>query len=222
MQDLKLWEKLEKALLSLESEKRAEGNEYYNEIKSFLKSLLEKDLKIEIEIKPTEPSCDLLIKKGKDILCLIEFKKLCSVEFNANVINKGSKKCLILCSNGKLPNWGKNTYPNESQDGIGQIRGYFYRFLLYKNISTNAQKPFAILTNGFTWIIFDYRFLSTCPEEITGIVSNSLSEEEVIYFLLPEELANFKDFLNKKLSGLLDKEKDKYMTNKTVKILGNP
>jgi hypothetical protein len=143
---------------------------------------------------------DLIVKYGSKILSLIEIKvkketsqrtpagNLRKIDENNefNIYKDTQSNSIILGSLGKLCYFkefvrDKINNPiqykwlqqaNHGNDGIGQIRGYFYT-VLYLNSEELHSNAFAILTNGEYWVIFEYRKPPN-KEEIMEIAKEGL------------------------------------------------
>jgi len=186
-------------LESLKNEKR-EGEKHYTAIKDFLEQLDSK-MRDKIEINPSlkckdaDVKPDLTIKCGDKVLAIIEFKKKGNKEFNVEILDK-----VKLKSDGRLPCFlqylrGDASYPNRANDGIGQVRGYYYALMYCKKLDDNA---FAVLTNGEVWVVFKFRHeRDNC--KILDIAEEGIDKDKdkVWCFKLCDDVDKLKDLIIK-------------------------
>jgi len=219
----------------LEKRNIREGCSYYTGVVSFIASICHKnsiqllnkyDIITDYKLELKKPRRNLKIDIYSQLF-IIEFKHRKSKEFK--VKENGEK--IILTSRGKLNleefEKGKVNYPNQPQDGIGQIRGYYYYLKKEGKLEENA---LSILTNGKIWLFFEFKTKSN------GTMNSEIRKDDVLLAVDISEkedcilLSKFlRDFINKEnnqevsLTSISEKYSSKSKKNNriTLILLGN-
>jgi len=157
--------------------------------------IFEKLLALVINLKPNLPFIDRQVAPFAGRRYNIDFgvktkSKQCYtilVEYKKNVKSVG------IFTKGDLIYWKeflerRKGYPNKDGDDFGQIKGYY---LSFKEMGKCCENCIAILTDGFTWIIFQFKKAHAAKinkEELIGI------------YKLPEQFQELKKILQNYLN----------------------
>ena len=198
----------EKLLELLKIINNDEGEVHYQIIKEILQ-LLVPDIKFDADEKNKKPDKEARVdcyyhcrNNARIIPFFIEFKKTTSAEFSKSVmlyhlyklykdhpnseIASDVEEILRTLQLGQLKKESDGNYQNQDKDEVGQSKRYYYK------LKEENEVKLSIVTDGFLWIVFNFRSEEESPISIDDI-------EGAFYIRNKEELTKLIDLLNQSI-----------------------